>query len=176
MSIVRVTRGIPDLSIETEAIVSISQLGTPIYDQVIIPGGSYVNTKGDTITYDRIIIQDVLINVNLQRNIELTNIKGREGTVKEFVSNGDYEITFNGRVTSPWNNEPTAALFALNQVFRVEQEIQINCKYLNTVYDITDVVIIGKPQINQVEGSRNTFTFSFRAISYEEIELEVLDA
>ena len=175
--IVRVTRGIPNFSdvFTPETAVAASQLGTPIYDRVIIPAGSYVDTRGETISYERVILDDVLLTVNLQRNISVTKIVGRQGTVKEYISNGDYEINFTGRIVAPWQYEPTGSLFNLSQIFKVEQEIPVNCKFLNTVFDITDMVIIGKPQIAQVEGSRNTCTFSFRAISYEDIQLEVLD-
>ncbi len=159
-----------------ERAVAISNLGTPVYDQIIFPSGKYTDSEGFEVEYPSVKLDNCLVTVQLQRNIALTNIVGRKGTVKEFISNGDYEITFTGRITAPWQFQPKDAISELNLLFLVEQEISVNSIYLNEIFAITDIVIIGKPTITQVEGSRNTVDYTFQAISYEDIELEVLDA
>lgn len=178
MSIVRFSKGVakfPDVAGIAEQPIGLSQLGTPVYDSIVIPAVTYDNTNGKTITTPPLTLIDALINVSLQRNISVTKIVGRSGSVKEFISNGDYEINVNGRIVSPIQAEPTGELYIFNQIMRIEKEIPAYSKYLFTTYGITDIVIVGKPTIQQVEGSRNTYNYSFRALSYEEIELEVID-
>lgn len=176
MATVKISQGRPSfIGFETEPAIGISKLGTPILDKIVFPEGEYEDANGFSIAFNKVELDDCLITVNRQRNVSITNILGREGTVKEFISNGDYEISFNGRIVAYWQFQPTGDLQDLSDIFNVEKELTIYNKYLNEVFGITDIVIVGKPQFNQVEGSRNTYTYSFRAISYQEITLEVLD-
>lgn len=60
-------------------------LGLPIFQRI------YFDDAGDVIE-----LSDALVDVSLPRNIVKTQVNGLNGTVKEFVSNGDYEITIRG--------------------------------------------------------------------------------
>lgn len=60
-------------------------LGLPIFQKI------YFDDAGDL--FD---VGDALVDVNLPRNIVKTQVNGLSGTIKEFISNGDYEITIRG--------------------------------------------------------------------------------
>jgi hypothetical protein len=177
MALVKISQGRPNFAIDIspEPIVGISLLGTPLYDKIIFPGGQYTDSDGNVVLYSKLTLDDALITVNLQRNVSITNIVGRKGSVKEFISNGDYEITFSGRISAPWQLQPRFSLTFFSDLMKVEKEISVYSSYLNKIFDITSIVVIGKPQVSQIEGSRNSYNVSFRAVSYEEIQLEVLD-
>ena len=180
MAIVKFIRSVPVFDIPIEPLAGLSQLGTPVYDKLIIPAGRYDSYNDQTqkyeeIAYEQIILNDVLLNVNLDRNIAITKITGRAGTVKEFVSNGDYNINVSGKIVSPWQYQPSAEIKKINAIFRVEKEIEVFSRFLNDLFNITHIVIVGRPQVSEMEGSRNTLNISFRAISYEDIKLEVIE-
>ena len=40
-----------------------------------------------------VIIKECLVTINQEKNIVATPIDGRKGTIKEYISDGDYQIT-----------------------------------------------------------------------------------
>ena len=52
-----------------------------------------------------LLFPEVIISVTQQRNIVTTPLQGRDGTIKEYISNGDYSITLDLAITD-YENEP----------------------------------------------------------------------
>ena len=46
-----------------------------------------------------LLFQEVIISVTQERNIVTTPLQGRDGTIKEYISNGDYGITLDIALT-----------------------------------------------------------------------------
>lgn len=46
-----------------------------------------------------LLFQEVVISVSQERNIVTTSLQGRDGTIKEYISNGDYGITLDIALT-----------------------------------------------------------------------------
>ena len=114
----------------------------------------------------------VVQNVNIVKE----KIQGRDGTVKEYISNGDYVISCQGVLSNKDNTLPEDQARALNEIFNVPQSVQIVSLFLNNVFEIFDVVI-ESPTVAISEGKRNSIPFSFTAISdvpitFEELKIE----
>lgn len=60
-------------------------LGLPIFQRI------YFDDKGDLLE-----LTDALVDVSLHRIIIKTQINGMDGTIKEFISNSDYDVTIRG--------------------------------------------------------------------------------
>ena len=52
-----------------------------------------------------LLFQEVVISVTQERNIVTTSLQGRDGTIKEYISNGDYGITLDIALTD-YEGEP----------------------------------------------------------------------
>lgn len=160
---------------EIEEAVDVSELGTPIYDYLHLREGSYTTLDGETVSYDGIILETVILEVNKPKNIIKTPIQGRNGTVKEYISDGDYVINVRGVITTKENVFPLEKVRVFRKIMDVPQQISVTSQFLNEVFGIDDIVIDGSPTISQIEGSRNQVEFSFQALSDEALDIEVLE-
>nr|WP_314801606.1 DUF6046 domain-containing protein [uncultured Capnocytophaga sp.] len=52
-----------------------------------------------------LLFPEVIISITQQRNIVTTSLQGRDGTIKEYISNGDYGITLDIALTD-YEGEP----------------------------------------------------------------------
>jgi len=162
---------IPDSEVEDS--IGRSYLGTPVIDRLEFPQGAYTDLDGNTITYPAIVVDTVVFEVSKPRNIIKTAIQGRNGTVKEYVSDGDYQISCRGLISNRQNVFPLNDVRDLRTIFEVPQQIPIVSLFLNDVFEIFDVVIEDYT-IPQVEGKRNEIPFSFTASSDVPLDLEEL--
>lgn len=162
---------IPDSAVEEP--VGQSYLGTPVIDNLEFPQGSYTDQDGNVIDYGAVVVDTVTFSVSRVKNIVKTKIQGRNGTVKEYVSDGDYEITCRGIISNRDNVLPLNQARDLTKVFEVPQQIPIVSEYLNDLFEIFDVVI-EQWDMPQVEGKRNEVPFSFTAVSDVPLDFEEL--
>ena len=164
---------------------AISYLGTPIFDQLTIQGGQF-NELGNIIgppqPFDQLIIPAVIIEVSQSKNIITTAIQGRNGTVKEFVSDGDFSITLTGIITGRnegnkvidiGNVYPDDDVKKLITICKVPDVLTLTSKFLNDVFGINEVVITDY-NIPQREASRDMQPFQISMLSDAPIDLEEL--
>lgn len=162
-----------------------SLLGTPVFDPIIFPAGQF-NELGNVIgppqPFDQLIIPAVIIEVSQTKNIITTAIQGRNGTVKEFVSDGDFAITLTGvlvgknegdKIIKIGNTYPDDDVKKLITICKVPDVLTITSKFLNDVFGINEVVITDYT-IPQREGERNTQRFQISMLSDISIDLEEL--
>lgn len=127
--------------IEFQESIGVSQLGTLLYDDITFPAGSYKTLKGIVVDYDELKLQSVRFIVNQVKNIVKTAISGRNGTVKEYNNDGDYEINVQANINENENIFPATKLQAFQEIKKVPQSIPIVSKILNSIYDVDNVVI-----------------------------------
>ena len=90
-----------------------SMLGTEVFTNLSFKAGSFIPLEGGgPIPYETQIIDTVLMTVNQTKNIIRTPIQGKSGTIKEYVSDGDFEIDVSGILVSEGENTyPTDQVF-----------------------------------------------------------------
>lgn len=155
---------------EDDDIIGVSKLGTPIYDNLRIESSSYVAENEENVEYEGVVINTVLISVSQSKNVIKTAINGRHGTIKEFVSNGDYQISCGGLFTSDSPNiYPEKEVLALNNIFSIPDSLKVTCKYLNRlgIYEI----VVEDFTLRQKTGFYNVQEFTFRAVSETPLEI-----
>jgi len=153
--------------------IGTSQLGTPIYDDVTFPAGQYVNLFGDIIAFDEVKLQNVLIVANRTKRVIKTPVQGRDGTIKEYISAGDYLITVTGQLNSQSNTFPELEFQNLNAIMDANAALSVVSSFLNDGLNIGYIVIEGD-SYRQIRGSRNSIDISFQAVSDVSIDLEEL--
>lgn len=169
-------------SVEDEPTDRMSFLGTPVYSNLEVPAGQYKNLDGETVPFDGIRIDTVLFDVTIEKNIVRTPINGRDGTVKQYISLGDYAIACQGIIigesdaanagfsVSQTNAVPEEEIRKLNEIMKVPQEIEIVSEFLD-FFDVSTVVIEGA-NFSQREGYRDSVYFSMGMLSDAPIELK----
>lgn len=140
-----------------------SYLGTPVYSYLEFPEGAYETLRGERINYDGVRINDVLLEVGMTRNIITTAIQGRNGTIKEYISDGDYNITVTGKIVNQNNSFPEIALNALKEICKVPETLLVNSPFLQ-YFDITACVVVDY-RFSELEGFRNVVDFSMNLLS-----------
>jgi len=150
-----------------------SYLNTPVIDRLVLPASSYTDLEGGQVDYPEISIDTVIFTVTKPRNIVKTPIQGRNGTVKEYVSDNDFQINCRGVLSSKANVIPESDAQFLRRAFETPQQIPIVSEYLNSIFDIFDIVIESW-SMSQVEGKFNEIPFSFSASSDYPLDFEEL--
>jgi len=156
-----------------DAPVATSYLGTPVFSNIDFLEGSSKNLEGEQIEYDSLVVNTVLFAVNQQKNIVRTAIQGRNGTVKEYISDGDYDITIRGLIVSPDAEKyPTDDVLKLVEILKVQNNIEIASRFLNDYFSITNIVIASY-SLPENEGFQNVQAFEINAYSDEPVELAI---
>lgn len=139
----------------------LSMLGTPVFSDLWLKEND---------TDPGLIIDTVLFDVNQTRNIVTTAIQGRDGTVKEYVSDGDYQITVRGFLVEagPYDY-PTAQVRELLRLCKVKAAIQVISPFLQ-LFQVYDAVITDY-RLPQLEGFQNMQPFELTCISDVPLEL-----
>lgn len=131
-----------------------SWLGTPIFSDF-----RFVKNQGVEDMY----LETVLIDVAQTKNIVTTAITGRDGTIKEYISDGDYVINLKGALTTQGNAYPLVDVRDLLGILRKKETLSIVSEYLR-IFDIYNVVVTDY-KFSQVEGFQNTQFFEINMIS-----------
>lgn len=120
-------------------------------------------------------IDAVNISASRSKNIVKTAIEGRDHTVKEHISNGDFSISINGLIANDefTKDYPKGKLFLLKQFLNAPYSLRITHAILNRlgVYEI----VIDNYSIPSIDGVKNIQKFSLQATSDEPIELIIRD-
>ncbi len=144
-----------------------SYLGTPVFAPFAFEDGNYEKNK-EIIKYAGIRLDTALIDVSLEKNIVRTQIQGRNGTVKEYISDGDYIISVKALLVSPNASlSPESAMRKLINLFSVPDSLPVKSDFLQlfSIYRI----VIEKPSFKQVQGFNNMIAVEFSAYSDENL-------
>lgn len=159
---------------EPDQAVATSYLGTPIYSNLIINDGQYQDVvTGDIIKYEGIRIDTALFTVSGEKNIVITDIQGRDGSIKELIATKDYVIQIQGLlVSNKINVAPLAAKNTLIKICNAKSSVEVVSSFLNDfgIYNI----IIQSYSIVEVQGKRNSIAFSLNCLSDIPYDLEII--
>ncbi len=149
--------------------------GLPVLDILIFGGVRYetTNTLGSVtnINLPTVTLGIALLDVTQTKNIVTTSIQGRNGTIKEYISDGDYMINIKGILASNAQDTYPVDLFnALLQYCQAPVSFPASSLYLNR-FCITDLVIQDY-SFPQVEGMRNIQPFEIKCLSETPFEIK----
>lgn len=140
-----------------------SSLGTLVFSNLDISAGSYTDINGVRRDYPAIKLDTVLFKVGQQKNVIKTPIQGRNGTVKEYISDGDYSIVITGVINGSNSKYPENEVNALIKVMQVSTQLTVNSWYLRQL-NITEMVI-EYYELDQTLGSNSMQQFRIQAVS-----------
>lgn len=161
-------------------LIKSTKFGLPIFDVFSFNCSvgnklSYTASKefgGGTVTLDApFTFPTALIEVNQTKNIVKTPIAGTDGTVKEYMSEGDYVINLRGVIVGEIASQrPDITLInSLVAYLKAPLSLPISCNFLNELL-ITNIVIESY-KLGQREGARNVIDIEINMLSDSVIEL-----
>ncbi|HVW98854.1 MAG TPA: DUF6046 domain-containing protein [Candidatus Babeliaceae bacterium] len=168
----------------TDNPIGTSDLGTPYYSDLTIKGGSYTDNNGKTLQYPGLQLVTVVMTVNQAKNIITTSIQGMDGTVKEYIGMGDYEVTINGIITPTQQvgttNVPANGVYPKNDVTTLKKildapvALEVTSWYLQMlgIYNL----VVKDYNIPQIQGGYSQQPFTIRALSDKPIEILISNA
>lgn len=151
--------------------IGFSDLDTPIFSDVTFQSVTYTDENGNSITTPEMKFETIIIDVMFPRNIVKTVIQGKNGTVKEYIGEGDAEIGFRGMVTALNGNSPAELIAELKKIIKAPVAIPVVSAYLQNL-DI-DSVVFENRTLGQEEGGYSYQTFSINAVQDVPIELQI---
>ena len=159
---------------------SMGVLGLPVFGGITLLSGSYNNKNNDPVEYggndSGLFLECCLIEVGMQRHIVSTEIQGRSGTIKQFISNGDYAVTIKGILASSRAGVyPTVDMEVLQSFCRAEDSFKIECPYLQDFFQIGNLVV-QYASFPQLEGNITVQPFELKCLSDEPVILKTKDA
>lgn len=150
-----------------------SSLGTPVVIDLLFKSVTYTDfNKNRQVTTDEVRLQTVLCTVSRASIIIKTQIQGKNGTVKEYISKDDFAITINGIIVGENGQYPQAEALALQRMADAPVAIPVVSRFLNAL-DIYNVVV-DDYSMPQTAGGISKQEFTINAISDEPVELQIL--
>lgn len=147
-------------------------LKTKILDEDEIPAGSSDTVEDTRNTEGNFELPTVLMSISKSKNIVRTEVQGRVGTVKEYISDGDYQIRVSGSLTTDnLTVAPREEYKLLDRFLSLGQSLEVAGSFLVDI-DILTVVIIDY-DISEVVGTRNQYDFRITMESDDPIELVI---
>lgn len=121
------------------------------------------SVKYGDITTPTLVLSQILISVTFPRNIVKTTIQGRNGTVKEYIGEGDASISFRGVLTAKNGGNPKDQIADLKKIISAPVAIPVGCAYLQNL-GIYSVVFEDRT-LEQEEGGFSYQAFTLNAVS-----------
>lgn len=152
-----------------------SAIGTPVVIDLQINAASYTKA-GVNYNFSDINLTAVLVTLNQTKNIVKTPIQGLDGTIKEYISDGDWQVNIRGVILGQNGVYPlqevtelkTAADMALDDAGNV---LKVNSWFLQ-IFGI-DNLVVESATYPQEEGGISMQLFEWNCISDKSIELQI---
>lgn len=151
----------------------LSPIGTPVVADITFVGGTYTDDQtGQTVTFGDYRLALVLMTVTQPKKIVKTDIQGRDGTIKEYIGKGDYQITINGIINGPNGVYPAGEVSRLKDVLDAPITIPVISRYLQLlgIYNI----VVEDYTFDQEPGGYSYQKFTANCISDKPVELIII--
>lgn len=158
------------------------KFGQPIFDEFTFLADDVNKLTYETSTdfgvnairiVSNFVFETALIEINQTKNIVKTSIAGLNGTVKEYMSNGDYIINLKGVIVGDVANQrpDRNKLNYLVAFLNAPLSLPISCSFCEE-FKINNVVIESY-RLGQREGARNVIDIDINMVSDSPIQLSV---
>ena len=103
-----------------------------------------VNVPGEGV----LLINDIVMNVSRQKEIVKTVLVGRKGTVKEYITDGDYQINMSVGIVAVNDRDeiidqyPEKAVTQLREILDRPEALEVNSGFLD-MFGINSIVVTG---------------------------------
>lgn len=153
------------------AVAISSQLGTEILSNIVFEAGSYTD-RGQVINFEGLAIDMVLITINQTKNIIKTDVQGRAGSVKEYISLGDYVINIKAAIVSSDSEKyPAEDVRKLLDILKAPIALKFRSEFIDRLgaFDF----VVESYSLPQTQGFRNVQAVNINLITDTPLEIKV---
>lgn len=120
---------------------------------------------------DGLTLNTVLVEFSLQKNIVKTAVQGRSGTVKEYISNGDWAVSISGLLVSDDKTYPQEEVNRLTSYATATQALIVT----NDLFSQLGInnLVIEEFSLPTAEGFINVQPFQLSCVSDDPFELKL---
>ena len=156
---------------------SLNEFGLPVFDKLVLDSISYEYEEKQNGAYVKKTVQragiefaTVLIDVSQSKNIVSTPVSGRNGTVKEYISDGDYMVNIKGVLVGQGVNvEPADEINNLIAFCKAPVSIPVASDRLS--YFGISSIVVKEYNFSQLEGQKNVVPFELICLSDTPFEI-----
>ena len=125
-----------------------------------------------------LLMNDATVNVSLQKEVVKPALVGRAGTIKEYITDGDYQLSISvglvavddeGRITDQY---PERAMAQLREILERPEALEVNSAFLD-LFGITHIVVTGFTAKQMTHSNRQVIEIT--ALSDTEYVIESTD-
>ena len=145
-------------------------LGKLVFDNIVFESATWTEENEER-QADGIKLYDAIVNISLNNEIVRTKVTGRKGTIKEFISNDDYNISIQALLVNTTRGKaPEVEVRAANRLLSAPVAIDVVSKFLEWmgIYQIA----ITNVKISTVPGFVNFKAIEIQALSNLPIDIE----
>lgn len=103
-----------------------SIFGTPIFETLSLD----IPNTNDSLNFE----DAPVMSINMSKNIVLSRVQKRKGTVKEYINDGDYIVQIKGLLVNHDGEDlPYDKISSLNNVALINQSLKVESRLLNTL-------------------------------------------
>lgn len=135
--------------------------GQPLFDTFQFLATTFDDLEGKRIEIAApVILDNVLIEVNQDKNIVKTIVQGANGNVKEFINRDDYEINLTGLIVGKTAHQPPDIAFmnSLDALLNAPVTLPVTSNFLDFLK--INSIVVKSFKFGQIEGTRNARIFS----------------
>lgn len=131
----------------------------------------------------RVQLDECVITVNQEKNIVTTPMQGRDGTIKEYISDGDYSISVDAAVCSYIINQndatdyETAQAYPLSELedimamLKIKDTLEVHSDFL-TLFGIQNAIIKTYGMVQETHSNRQSFNIQMLSDTPFEIKIK----
>lgn len=127
--------------------------GMPIYQPLILEGVKGVADGKD------LVLESAIVEINKSKEIVVTKIQGQEKSVKEHISDGDWQIKVSGMISQMGPGYPLDQVKKYNAFMSLNEPLSITHEVLNMM-GITEIVITGVEYPSSTFNNAQVYGFS----------------
>lgn len=153
-----------------------SVLGTPVIMPLLVPDFNYevIDNRGKKQIKKHTHFSfspTTLIDVSMQKNIVITSVQGRSGTIKELVSNGDYVVRIRGLLVGKGNTYPKEQLQNLVELVNLPVSFPVQNDFMTWlgVYRL----VVQSFDFPSLEGFANVQPFVLNCLSDQVYDIQI---
>ena len=118
-------------------------------------------------------LDTVLLQVNMQKQIITTALQGVNGTVKEYISDGNYSVSITGMLVAENSSFPEEQVSTLHELCLLPEALIVESNFLQLleIYNL----VIQSYSFSDKQGFENVQLFELQCLSDNPIELVIED-
>lgn len=117
-------------------------------------------------------LKECVCLVTLEKNIVQTALQGRNGTIKEYVNDGDYQVEIAAALTSECDQYPREELQRMMSLLKTNDSLLVGDNSFLGLFGITNLIVKSYGFNQETHSNRQTFTICCLSDTAYEIKLK----